>query len=531
MHQHDDAICDPVSGSLLSLTSASHGYMMVPPVSPATQHATPPPPPTAVQAILAHHRRHARSMTSYASFEELEASVPVAQLLPSAAFRRCAAHLPHNIDLLTGDELVRSMEIALTVHSKARVVLQCWVLLIMRRRAEARHEKDTLYDRLQSTTVSPQDKVRYRRGAMLLCHLLIEREQAEGRSLLDRYLVDFYFPWSSAINSDDTVYLQADVLHRVRQALDHMQQNDRRMTAAEWRELSRSSSAAGATALTPVVSLQPTSRLPPQRTPRSTDHDQRAGRSPSTNSRPVRASQHWSPPQPIAHKKRRRAAATGALLVSATAARHELETLKEAIELWARRLRRQLLHAARTNDKKQIRQVADELQAPPLQGCEAGGDGAVLQSDSAASTSNEDDTDNEDEPCETASSDGQEDGSDDQPRSCGSRRSEVSPVSDPQASGDMSSELAARHDCPVCYEEPRRVQQVWNRSCQHGCCGDCMHAWLSQRKRQCMHCRASILQLVDGSGEVFQHYDWTKWWRRRRQAEGAEANVMLPDAQ
>ena len=101
---------------------------------------------------------------------------------------------------LEGDELIQSMETALSIHGKARVVLHCWVLLIMRRRAD---EKDALYDRLQQTTVSPQEKIRYRRGAMLLCHLLIEREVAEADSLLDRYLVNYYFPWSSAVNDRD----------------------------------------------------------------------------------------------------------------------------------------------------------------------------------------------------------------------------------------------------------------------------------------------------------------------------------------
>ena len=139
-------------------------------------------------------------MASYSSFEELEASVPVAQLRPSAAFSRCAAQLPDDVDQLHGDELVASLERALAIHSKARVVLQCWVLLIMRRRVNATHEKDALYDRLQQAALNPQEKIRYRRGAMLLCHLLVERETAQADSLLERYLTHFYFPWSSAVN-------------------------------------------------------------------------------------------------------------------------------------------------------------------------------------------------------------------------------------------------------------------------------------------------------------------------------------------
>ena len=107
------------------------------------------------------------------------------------------------------------MEKALSIHSKTRVVLQCWVLLIMRRRADARHEKDALYDRLQQTALSPQEKIRYRRGAMQLCHLLVERDVADADSLLDRYLVDFFFPWSSAVSaSDDTFYLPTPSIYR-----------------------------------------------------------------------------------------------------------------------------------------------------------------------------------------------------------------------------------------------------------------------------------------------------------------------------
>ena len=74
-------------------------------------------------------------------------------------------------------------------------------------------------------------------------------------------------------------------------------------------------------------------------------------------------------------------------------------------------------------------------------------------------------------------------------------------------------------ECAVCAEEPKRMEQVWNESCGHGCCGECMLARLSQRERRCMHCRAKLLQLIDGSGTVFQHYEWTKWWREQRLVE------------
>ena len=200
-------------------------------------------------------------MTAYTSFEELESSVPLAQLLPSVAFGRCVAQLPHDVDSLYGDELVRSLEIALSIHSKARVVLQCWVLLILRRRVASRHEKDALYDRLQLTPVNPQEKKRYRRGAMLLCHLLVERDAGESSdsSLLDRYLVDCYFSWSSAANEQgDAFYLQGDAaVSWVRHVLDHLNQNGSKMTAVKWLELTRSPTSTSAAAVLPIPSLSP----------------------------------------------------------------------------------------------------------------------------------------------------------------------------------------------------------------------------------------------------------------------------------
>jgi hypothetical protein len=46
------------------------------------------------------------------------------------------------------------------------------------------------------------------------------------------------------------------------------------------------------------------------------------------------------------------------------------------------------------------------------------------------------------------------------------------------------------NECSVCEAEPKRMEQVWNLSCHHGFCGDCMHVLSSKdragdrRKRQ-----------------------------------------------
>ena len=93
---------------------------------------------------------------------------------------------------------------------------------------------------------------------MLLCHLLIEREAAEDDFLLDHYLTSFYFPWSSTINDrDDTFYLQANVVDRVRQALDYLRQNGTRITATAWLGRNQPAPLPAPCLAPPIISTQP----------------------------------------------------------------------------------------------------------------------------------------------------------------------------------------------------------------------------------------------------------------------------------
>ena len=254
------------------------------------------------------------------------------------------------------------MEVALAVHGKARVVLQCWILLIMRRRADARREKDALYDRLQPTTpISPQEKIRYWRGAMLLCHLLIEREVAEADSLLDRYLVDYYFPWSSAVNDRDETFYHAGRRRPLGASGVRLLQAERQQDDC--------GEVAGAE---PLFVL---SRIYISHTRFSHGahlHDRRDQHLLRGCTRSKDADRSFPPPPTrflntafgplvVLHTEKRRR--TGASFD-----RLQLQSLKQAVERWARRLRRQLLQAPLADDKERIRQVADKLQAPPLLG-------------------------------------------------------------------------------------------------------------------------------------------------------------------
>jgi hypothetical protein len=276
------------------------------------------------------------------------------------------------------------------------------------------------------------------------------------------------------------------------------------MTAVRWLELSCSSLSSAPSVAAPHVaplplsprqrpldsfaglatsstSVQPT---PPAQRTRSEDSDR------SLSAPPLCFPAHQGTVSSTRRKKRRR---TGA-----SSERRELVTLRKAVELWAQRLRRQLLQAAHLDDKEQIRQVADELQAPPLERCEDEG----VADDSEAESGNDTDVDG--------------DSDNDRRRRRGPRVDHHSTCTD---DSDVSSSSQQEHvnECSVCEAEPKRTEQVWNASCRHGFCGDCMLARLSQRERRCMYCRAQITQVVDGSGKVFQHYDWTRWWKAQGQ--------------
>ena len=181
----------------------------------------------------------------------------------------------------------------------------------------------------------------------------------------------------------------------------------------------------------------------------------------------------------------------------------ELESLKHEVQLWAKRLRRQLLRAVRTDDKRQIRSVADKLQAPPL--ASKARKRAVARCNKDAEQHFSDDVEDD---C-TAGEDGDESASGVHRRSASG--DSISNGIMPNASGDED-------ECAVCAEEPSRLEQVWGASCRHGACGECMFTHLSGRAKECMHCRAKLTRVVDENGKVYQHYEWVRWWRAQRSA-------------
>ena len=283
------------------------------------------------------------------------------------------------------------------------------------------------------------------------------------------------------------------------------------MTAARWLQLSRSPTstapAAAAAGLPPVASSPPalhsldtlvsasvsveldsTPLAPRTRRSKGADHVRPITAAPATqpiSSTALHRTVVSSPPLRKQKRKRRRA--------DAFDGRTEIDSLREAVERWAKQLRRQLLAAAMTNDQRKIRRVADQLRAPPL-----------LRK--AAKHRRERCTADQDNACE----EGDDEGDNEKTSSTSADRPSAS--ASPSVSTDSDSGNAL--ECTVCAEEPARTEQVWNVSCKHGFCGHCMHARLSQRERKCMYCRESITQVVDRNGTVFQHFEWTRWWRQ-----------------
>ncbi len=187
-------------------------------------------------------------------------------------------------------------------------------------------------------------------------------------------------------------------------------------------------------------------------------------------------SPHPACPPSAAAKKRRRTGSDNP--------RRELDTLKEAVGRGAKQLHHQLLQAARSGNKAEILRTADELQVPPFM---SGGAGAVV----AAHTTDEGES------------------ADD----CGADSDDVARcVSEDD---DSSSPGSPAEECTVCAAEPVRVEEVWNVSCGHGFCGECMFTRLGLRERRCMYCRAQIVRLVDSLGDVFQHYELMSWWKQQ----------------
>ena len=152
-------------------------------------------------------------------------------------------------------------------RSKARSILECWCILMMRCRLEDERKKDEVYDLLLSgppakttsaqlrlvggdesepddvpdrvTAVIESDvvstrhrsksqreadkkqKARWKRGAVVLAHLLIDRAQHGGTSLLDTYLDEVYFPWSVATEQTLDSLLSSRVIGWIQEARTH----------------------------------------------------------------------------------------------------------------------------------------------------------------------------------------------------------------------------------------------------------------------------------------------------------------------
>ena len=117
-------------------------------------------------------------------------------------------------------------------------------------------------------------------------------------------------------------------------------------------------------------------------------------------------------------------------------------SLRQAVGRWAKRLHRQLLQAALVDDKQRIRQVADELQAPPLLG-KAVND-APDQSEDEGTADEDELGDDDDRDDGTGSCAEDSDSDDDQPRRRGlrvDRHTTFADSDDSSSSGSVTVKL------------------------------------------------------------------------------------------
>ena len=228
-------------------------------------------------------------------WRQLESQIPAEQLLPSVAFSVCcpSADRASRLDLLRGADFVHSLLSVLWVQSKARNILECWCILMMRSRLDDERKKDGVYDLLLSgppvkassvqlrivgedgsdepepenetnhaTAMSEPDvvstrhksknqreadkkqKVRWKRGVVVLAHLLIDRAQHGETSLLHTYLDQVFFSWSVATEQKLDFLLSSRVIAWIQEARTHFTLKHSKIDRKGWAALSGEPSSA-----------------------------------------------------------------------------------------------------------------------------------------------------------------------------------------------------------------------------------------------------------------------------------------------
>jgi hypothetical protein len=273
-------------------TAPSHSHLvhaLVPPESDSSSHRSHlvlPPDPASSSTVPCVHTND--TMDDNERWRQLESRIPAEQLLPSVAFSVCcpSSERASHLDQLQGEHFVASLLHALWVQSKARTILECWCILMMRSRLQDERKKDELYDLLLSgsppqissvqlqvhtvdekeaeqgldegtdsnttgTTLVPirprskaqqeaekKQKTRWKRGVVVLAHLLIDRAQHGSPSLLDAYLDQVFFPWSVATEQKLGFLLSPEVIKWIEAARTYFAQKRNKIDRKQWLELS-----------------------------------------------------------------------------------------------------------------------------------------------------------------------------------------------------------------------------------------------------------------------------------------------------
>ena len=155
---------------------------------------------------------------------ELEQRIPDEQLVPSQALTTFYApklddtHSQvgpvltfSDLDNLSGPDLIAQLSSLQRYNAGRAALLNCVITVIQRRAAADDKERRQIF--LTSCKINHLNATRFRRGLLVACQLLIQRDSVKkvSKSWLDRYARTGFFPWS-AVYSQNEAYLADSAL-------------------------------------------------------------------------------------------------------------------------------------------------------------------------------------------------------------------------------------------------------------------------------------------------------------------------------
>ena len=147
---------------------------------------------------------------------DLEQLIPAEQLVPSQALKTFYApglddtHSQigpvlafNDLDSLYGPDLIAQLSLLQRYNAGHAALLSCVITIIQRRAAGDEKERRQIF--LTSCKINHLNATRFRRGLLLACQLLIQRDNVNkvSKSWLNRYARTGFFPWSAVYSQSE----------------------------------------------------------------------------------------------------------------------------------------------------------------------------------------------------------------------------------------------------------------------------------------------------------------------------------------